>query len=64
MTRYLIISCREHWGETHDSATAAELHIARLRELFPNYSYSVRQVTEEDVFRHTGVSSHRREVKK
>jgi hypothetical protein len=63
MTRYLIISCREHWGETHESATAAELHIARLRELFPHYSYSVRPVTEEEVFRHTGVSA-RREVKK
>jgi hypothetical protein len=52
-TRYLVTSIREHWGETQDSATAAELQIVALKELFPHYSYSVRQVTEEEVLRHT-----------
>jgi hypothetical protein len=52
-TRYLVTSIREHWGDTQDSATGAELHIAALQELFPHYSYSVRPVTEDEVRQHT-----------
>ena len=56
-TRYLIVSCREHWDETAGSKIEAELAIIGLQELFPHYSYSVRPVTEEEVQRHTAPKS-------
>jgi hypothetical protein len=52
-TRYLITSIREHWGETKEFQTEAVLQAEKYAEMFPDYKYSIRPVTDEEVALHT-----------